>query len=246
MLASTSPTPPEGSSAKTSRPARIPRSLTARSSDAWSTTSAREVLMKMVPGFIEANTPSPMRPRVSGTSARWTVRMSAAAATSVGLSSSVMFSSSALAGRRCLSHAMARIPNACARLMTSIPMVPAPITPSVRPKSPRACAYRFLFHLPLFRSAVPSAMCRSRASIRPVASSATAMAFLPGQFATQMPRSLAASTSMVLVPAPARTTSWRFPDSSIGRVTCEERTTRTSAPVLFTAASRLSPETSGS
>ena len=96
--------------------------------------------MKMVPCLIEAKTPSPMRPRVSGTSARCTVTMSAAAATSVGLPSSVMFSSSAFDGSRCLSHAMTCIPNACARLMTSRPIVPAPITPSVRPKSPRACA----------------------------------------------------------------------------------------------------------
>ncbi|MFO0632310.1 MAG: hypothetical protein U0168_05610 [Nannocystaceae bacterium] len=37
-------------------------------------------------------------------------------------------------------------------------------------------------------------------------SSATAMAFLPGQLVTNTPWRLAAATSMVLTPAPARTT----------------------------------------
>jgi hypothetical protein len=79
----------------------------------------------------------------------------------------------------------------------------------------------------------------------PIVSSATAIAFLPGQFATQMPRSLAASTSIVLKPAPARTTIPRRPASSIARVTWVDRTTSTSAPVLPIASSSVASARSG-
>ena len=74
-----------------------------------------------------------------------------------------------------------------------------------------------------------SATRRSSASNKANVSSATATAFLPGQFATQIPRSLAASTSIVLTPAPARMTRAMRPFSSIGRVTFVERTMSTEA-----------------
>ena len=61
----------------------------------------------------------------------------------------------------------------------------------------------------------------------PIASSATATLFLPGQLLTKMPRSLAAATSIVSYPAPARTMSAsRAPASIVARVTFVLRTTR--------------------
>ena len=53
-----------------------------------------------------------------------------------------------------------------------------------RPYRPRAFEYSFLFHVPARRSATLSGIRRSSARIRPNASSATATAFLPGQFET--------------------------------------------------------------
>ena len=68
-------------------------------------------------------------------------------------------------------------------------------------------------------------------------SSATAIAFLPGQLATKIPRLLAAAASIVLVPAPARITSERCGDAaSAASLTTVERTTRMSAEVSASAA----------
>ena len=55
-----------------------------------------------------------------------------------------------------------------------------------------------LFQAPRRRSATLSGMRRSRATISPMASSATAVAFVPGQLATRTPRAFAACTSIVL------------------------------------------------
>jgi hypothetical protein len=68
----------------------------------------------------------------------------------------------------------------------------------------------FLFHWPARRAATFSGMRRSMDSSRANTNSATAMEFLPGQLLTNMPRLLAALTSMVLTPAPARSTSARW------------------------------------
>ena len=58
--------------------------------------------------------------------------------------------------------------------------------------------------------------------------SATAIAFWPGTLATWTAASAAASTSMVLVPAPALTTSPReSPDSIASALTAVDLTTKT-------------------
>ena len=104
----------------------------------------------------------------------------------------------------------------------------------MRPASPRAFEYSFLFHVPWRRSATLSGIRRSSASIRPNASSATAAEFFPGQFATITPCAVAAVTSIVFTPAPARTMS--FSDGGIaGAPTFVERTISTSAAVRVTA-----------
>ena len=63
-------------------------------------------------------------------------------------------------------------------------MLPNPRSPSVRPLRPAAFEYSFLFQRPARSSATLSGIRRSSARISPKASSATAMAFLPGQFET--------------------------------------------------------------
>src|SRR5450759_4113297 len=83
------------------------------------------------------------------------------------------------------------------------------MTPRVRPARPRAFPYIDLFQTPARRSFVWSTIRRSRARTSPHASSATAIAFLPGQFETAMARAEAAWRSIVFTPAPARTMSAR-------------------------------------
>ena len=80
----------------------------------------------------------------------------------------------------------------------------------------------------------------------PHASSATASEFLPGQLATEIPRPLAALTSMLSVPAPARTISASWPAVSIASArTFVERTTRICGSCSSIAAGRVSGERLG-
>jgi hypothetical protein len=76
------------------------------------------------------------------------------------------------------------MPNPAARRIISRPMLPMPSRPIVLPNSPCAFEYSFLFHFPARRSATFSGTRRSNARISANASSATAMAFLPGQLET--------------------------------------------------------------
>ena len=100
-------------------------------------------------------------------------------------------------------------------------------TPSVLPKMPSALENSFLFHLWARKAATFSGMRRSMASSRANTSSATAIEFLPGQLLTKTPRALAVFTSMVLTPAPARSTSASWSAAlSVSAVTCLPRTTR--------------------
>jgi hypothetical protein len=136
------------------------------------------------------------------------------------------------------------MPSAWARRMTSRPIDPTPATASVRPKSPSASEKPFLSHFPARRSATLSGMRRSRATSSPMASSATAMEFCPGQLATYTPRREAAPTSMVFTPAPARITSDRAGAlAKTSPVTCLPRTTRIRASRA--AAGRSATETAG-
>ena len=130
-------------------------------------------------------------------------------------------SSSAFASVRLRLHATTGMPNARARAMTSRPIVPVPSTPSVRPKRPRALPYSFLFHVPSSRSVVAVRRCVDRArACSPKASSATAIAFLPGTVRdpdAALARGL--DVDRVRAGAGANDELRGCPDSSIGRVT---------------------------
>ncbi len=81
----------------------------------------------------------------------------------------------------------------------------------------------------------------------PQASSATATAFFPGQFETEIARADAPATSIVFTPAPARTIRERLlPWSISAAVTRVDRTTRTSAPVSRRRQPSDSPSRPGS
>ena len=121
------------------------------------------------------------------------------------------------------------IPKALAMGTIVRPIVPRPISPNVRPRSPPPSLYSSLFHLPRRRSRTFSGMRLSNASMRPKASSTTAPALPPGQLETCMPDAFAASTSIVLNPAPARITSLSLPPARASAFTLVLLTTSTSA-----------------
>ena len=101
-----------------------------------------------------------------------------------------------------------------------------------------------MFHAPFRRSATLSGIQRSAEMISPSVSSATASAFAPGTLHTSMHSSLARPVSMVLVPAPARTTSFsESPASSAAAPIRVLRTTSASNP--GTAPGRSSPVRAG-
>ncbi len=102
--------------------------------------------------------------------------------------------------------------------------------PSVFPRSSTPCS-DFFSHLPACMLPLAAGICRASASIRPIVSSATAIAFAPGVFITTMPRRVAASASMLSTPTPARPITRSFGACSISASsTCTaDRTTSASA-----------------
>ena len=104
---------------------------------------------------------------------------------------------------------MMRMSNAAARRATSWPIRPRPARPSVfsRTSSPRNF---FFSHLPCFIALSAAGRWRAIARISPTASSATLTLFAPGAFITTMPRALAAATSTLSTPVPARAMTRSF------------------------------------
>ena len=95
------------------------------------------------------------------------------------------------------------IPNARARCATSWPMRPSPTMPSVLPRSSLPTKRRFS-QRPSFIARSAAGTERASASISAQACSATLMLLAPGALTTRMPRALAAATSTLSTPVPAR------------------------------------------
>src|SRR5262249_15252419 len=108
------------------------------------------------------------------------------------------------------------MPNARARCATSWPMRPRPAMPSVLPRNsvPRN---RFFSHFADFIARSAAGTDRASASISAQACSATLMLLAPGALTTRMPRLLAASTSTLSTPVPARAMIRRRGAASISR-----------------------------
>ncbi len=138
----------------------------------------------MAPGFIASMKGRPTSRRVSAVAATCTLTTSARAARSSGVAIASMSSSAARSGVRLRDHATTGMPKPRARSITASAIDPRPSTPRVAPYRPLAALYSFLFQRPARSSAVWSGTRRSQARISPQASSATAIAFLPGQLAT--------------------------------------------------------------
>ena len=124
---------PAGSFWKTSSPARIPFSSTARFNAASSTTEPREVLMRYAPGRIAARNSAPTRCFVSALAATLIETASDSRATSSGVCAYTTPRRSASSCVRLRDQATTRMPKALARAAISRPICPSPTMPSVRP-----------------------------------------------------------------------------------------------------------------
>ena len=96
------------------------------------------------------------------------------------------------------------IPNALARIATYCATNPKPKQPNVLPKTPGCLTKSPFLHLPSFMSWTPSGILLLTDKMSPMTSSATAIAFIPGQFATWIFLLLAYLMSILSTPEPAR------------------------------------------
>ncbi len=170
--------------------------------------SPRAVLMIRMPFFAFASRSALTMFFVVGVEGMWSERKSDRANRSSSDTSSTPRSpatSSDING----SCAMMRMSNEAARLATSWPMRPRPARPRVfsRTSSPRNF---FFSHLPCFMAASAAGTWRASASMSATASSATLMLLAPGAFITTIPRALAAGTSTLSTPVPARAMTRSF------------------------------------
>jgi len=94
-------------------------------------------------------------------------------------------------------------------------MLPNPTRPTVLRNSSWPPANRFFSHRPDLVEAMAGTSCRRRTSIMPMVSSATATEFPPGVFITTTPFRVAASTSMLSTPTPARPMTFSRPGCSM-------------------------------
>jgi len=191
-----------GSCSKTSSaaPPSLPLS-TKRATAASSTTPPRAAFTRYAPGFMAASCASPSMPRVDSVSGTCSETTSPRRSTSSSVPSS-MSSPEAFSSVRNGSKATTRMPNARARFATSLPMRPAPTSPSVLPYS--SVPWNDLrSHSPAFMEWSAAGTCRTSASTSAKASSAAEMVLPLGAFSTATPRSVAASRSMLSTPTPA-------------------------------------------
>ncbi len=225
-----------GSTANTSRaaPATRPDRIASASASS-STMPPREVLMIRSPGRARARRSRPIRPTVSFDLATCRVMKSAWATRSSRATSSIP-SWRARSGDTYGSWAMSRIPKASARWATSAPTRPRPTMPSVLPWSSTP-SQRLRSHLPPIRAAWAWGMLRAWARSSAMVCSAADRMLDCGALTTVTPRAVAAATSTLSRPIPARPTTTRSrPASMTPAVTCvADRTISACAPA--TAAS---------
>src|SRR5207247_7121980 len=114
---------------------------------------------------------------------------------------------------------MTSISRPCARFATSEPTLPRPITPSVLPRISVPTNFERV-HPPRLTDASACGTQRASAKSRAIACSAAATMLPRGALTTRMPLRVAACTSMLSTPTPARPTTRSLrPASMIGAVT---------------------------
>src|SRR5438067_9482480 len=184
--------------------------------------------MRRASGFISARSRAPMRPRLASTNGTWMVTKSDLWRRSSSCTSCTL-NSSARSTETTGSNAITSISRPCARLATSEPTLPRPITPSVLPRISVPMKFARV-HSPRFTEASAWGTDRASANSRAMVCSAAATMFPRGALTTRIPRRVAAETSMLSSPTPARpTTRSLLPASMMGAVTrVSLRTTRAS------------------
>ncbi len=183
-------------------PATLPES-NASLSAASSTSSPRAQLITRTPSRICANARASSEPRVSGVLGRCSVMKSAWAKTSALVSACSTPSSRKRSAETNGSNATIRIPNARARAATNCPIRPNPSTPSVFSYTSTP-PNRDRSHRPAISDECACGTFRASASINAIVCSAAATTFDCGAFATTIPRFVAAGTSTLSTPIPAR------------------------------------------
>ena len=162
----------------------------------------RAQLTRRTPFFILRSSGIEIMPRVSFVSGICTVIKSAAAK----ISSSVPTVTPSAFARSSLmygSYAMMFISKASARFATPLPMRPMPMTPSVLPRSSTP-TNDLRSHAPACIVASAAGILRASESIIAIVCSVAAIVLPPGELMTMIPRSVAAFTSMLSTPTPAR------------------------------------------
>src|SRR6266542_4363641 len=188
-------------------PAMRPAS-SASASASRSTISPRAQFTITAVGFSAARASRPMSPRVRSVSDAWR-EMTSASRNSTSSSTSSAPSARASPSVANGSWATMRISNAAARRATRLPTRPMPTRPRVLPCSSRPMSFPRV-HSPrrTLASAVTTLRNRDRASAS--ACSAAAVTLPVGALTTYTPRDVAAGTSMLSTPTPARPTIWSF------------------------------------
>src|SRR6185503_14571843 len=197
-----------GSLGKTSSaaPAIVPLSSAAASAPR-STTSPRAQFTITVVGFIFARASALIRLRVFSVGGVCS-EITSALRSSSSSSTSCAPAARALASVANGSCAMTRIWKPAARRATSEPTRPMPTRPSVLPRSSRPMNFDRV-HSPARTLRSASAMRRSNVSASAIVCSAADTMLPSGAFTTYTPCAVAAGTSMLSTPTPARPTTAR-------------------------------------
>ena len=151
--------------------------------------------------------------------------------------------SSARSGDRYGSYAITFIFRPSARSATMDPMLPQPMMPSVLPATSTPMNLDFS-HLPAWVDALAAGIWRASAIISEMACSAVVMELPKGVFITTTPRAVAAATSTLSTPMPARPTTFRpLAAARISAVTLvDERMARPSySPMQAASSSGVMP-----
>ena len=170
----------------------------------------REVLTSRAPCFISDSSCSPISPSVSGVRGRWIETKSACtrSASSVGIASTPISFARSRAHVGIVARSRAsRTPRRAAR--RARPRARARPPRSSCPRAPRP-ATSTRSHDPASRRRRACGMLRACASISAIACSAALMMLDCGAFTTITPRRVAASTSTLSRPMPARATTFRL------------------------------------
>ncbi len=165
----------------------------------------RATLITRSSGLAFFNNSRPMRPMVSLVFGRCTVRKSARATSSSRLTASTPISrarSSEMYG----SYAMTRIAKPAARSATNLPIRPRPTIPRVFSASSTP-SHLLRSHRPATNAACACGTLRAIDNNKAIVCSAAEMMLEVGAFTTMTPRFVAASTSTLSSPTPARPTT---------------------------------------